>query len=130
LEGLGASEEELTTGNRQALELIKRHVEANPEDLRALCLGATAFIRDGQVEQGLEWARRALAVDSEEPLILYNVACVYSLCGKAEETVDLLEKATKAGFGDTAWLDHDSDLDSVREHPRFKALLETLKPKS
>ena len=130
LEGLGASEEELTTGNRQALELIKRHVEANPEDLRALCLGATAFIRDGQVEQGLEWARRALAVDSEEPLILYNVACVYSLCGKAEETVDLLEKATKAGFGDTAWLDHDSDLDSVREHPRFKALLETLKSKS
>ncbi|MGB6847316.1 MAG: protein kinase [Thermoanaerobaculia bacterium] len=130
LEGLGASEEELTTLNRQALELIKRHVEANPEDLRALCLGATAFVRDGQTEQGLEWARRALAVDSEEPLILYNVACVYSLSGMVEETIDLLEKAIKAGFGDTAWLDHDSDLDPVREHPRFQVLLETLKPKS
>jgi hypothetical protein len=42
----------------------------------------------------------------------------------------LLAKAIKAGFGDTAWLDHDSDFDPVREHPRFQALLETLEPKS
>ena len=125
LEGLGVSDEEITNANRKALELIKQHVEGNPEDLRALCLGATAFVRDGQVDKGLDWARRALAVDSEEPLILYNVACVYSLAGKADETVDMLEKAVKAGFGDTAWLDHDSDLDPVRDHPRFQALLKS-----
>ena len=31
-----------------------------------------------------------------------------------------------AGFGYRAWLENDSDLDSLRDDPRFTALLERL----
>ena len=44
--------------------------------------------------------------------------------GDKERSLDLLEKAIKNGWGDRAWLETDSDLDSLRELPRFQTLLE------
>ncbi len=40
--------------------------------------------------------------------------------------MDCLEKAIKYGFGHKEWVENDSDLNSLRSHPRFQALLETL----
>jgi adenylate cyclase len=47
--------------------------------------------------RGLEWARRALAIDPEETSILYNVACVYALLGRTEEALDCLRKVMEHG---------------------------------
>jgi hypothetical protein len=30
------------------------------------------------------------------------------------------------GWGDKAWLEHDSDLDSIRSEPRYLALLKAM----
>jgi adenylate cyclase len=43
--------------------------------------------------------------------------------GDHERAVDLLEKAVNLGWGDRAWMEHDSDLDPLHDHPRFQALL-------
>jgi adenylate cyclase len=68
--------------------------------------------------------QRALAIDPEDPLILYNVGCVYALMGRAEEAIDCLEGTLRhGGTGHRQWMKNDSDLDSLRENPRFQALL-------
>ena len=80
----------------------------------------------GERERGLEWARRALAIDPEEPSILYNVACVYSNLGEQEKATDCLEKSITSGMGQKEWIENDSDLDPLRNHPRFQARLKRL----
>ncbi len=37
-----------------------------------------------------------------------------------------LERAVEKGWGDPEWIKHDSDLDSVRETPRYKALMQAM----
>ena len=40
--------------------------------------------------------------------------------------MDLLERAVKLGWGYRAWLETDTDLASLRNNPRFKALLASI----
>ncbi|MGB6854709.1 MAG: tetratricopeptide repeat protein [Thermoanaerobaculia bacterium] len=111
---------------RLAYEIIMKHLELNPDDARALYLGSGCLIGMGETEQGLEWAARAVAIDPTDAAILYNVACVYSEAGRVEETLDYLEKAVAAGFVQKEWIINDGDLDPVRDHPRYKALIESM----
>ncbi|MCH7713629.1 MAG: tetratricopeptide repeat protein [Chloroflexi bacterium] len=111
------------TAYRRSLEIIERHLELNPDDARAHYLGANALIQLGEGKRGLKWARRALAIDPGDALILYNVACIYALSEEIEEAIDYLEKSAKAGATHKEWIEHDSDLDPLRSHPHFQTLL-------
>jgi adenylate cyclase len=113
--------------NPQIIQRVEAWLEANPDDARALYLGATAFLQGGQREKGLEWARRAVAVDPTDTGTLYNVACLYSVGGMKDEAMEYLEKAVANGFAQKAWIENDSDLDPLRDMPRYKALLQKLK---
>jgi adenylate cyclase len=82
--------------------------------------------RGGRGEQAREWVKRALAIDPEDSWMLYNTACFYAVQGERDEAIKCLEQALELGFGHREWIDHDSDLDSLRDHPRFQALLSQL----
>jgi len=114
---------EATGAHRRALRAAEKHLELHPDDARALYLGATDLCQLGERARSLDWARRALAIDPEDCGILYNVACVYSLQGLIDESIDCLEKSLQHGFWYKRWAQHDSDLDAVRTHPRFQALM-------
>jgi non-specific serine/threonine protein kinase len=118
--------EEAHQASVQVVRIIERHVELYPEDARAFYLGAGALIEVGDPKRSLEWAARALAIDPEESAILYNVACTYSLLGEKEQALDCLEKAIRNGFGHKAWIENDPDFTSLRDLPRFQALLQHL----
>jgi len=49
---------------------------------------------------------------------------MYALLGNADESLNALEKAVDKGYGQKDWVAHDSDLDSLREMPRFKRIVE------
>jgi serine/threonine protein kinase/Flp pilus assembly protein TadD len=120
----------------RARDTARRHVESYPHDARALYLGAGILVRLGEKEEGLEWGRRALELDPNDPRVLYNLACLYceSLLRQdpaagdpiLETAVDYFERAIAAGYASREWIDNDSDLDPVRDHPRFQAALATL----
>ena len=80
-------------------------------------------LESGQTEKGMEWLERAKSSQSSDALNLYNVACVYSTIGEVEEALDCLEKSVRKGMAEVDWMMNDSDLDNLREHPRFKALI-------
>jgi TolB-like protein/Flp pilus assembly protein TadD/tRNA A-37 threonylcarbamoyl transferase component Bud32 len=125
LKGLGREQDMLAT-LRRGLEVAQRHLELNPDDVRALYLGAGALMQLGERERGLEWNRRAQAMDSEDPAVLYNVACGFANAGEIEEALGCIEKAIQNGFGHKEWLENDSDLDPLRAEPRFQAMLQRL----
>ena len=122
LKALGR-EAEAAAALRRTLQVVEKHIELNPDDARALYLGAGALVRTGERERGLEWARRAQAIDPEDPGVLYNVACVHAFLGQADEAFACLEKSIRNGFGHREWLENDSDLDPLRGDQRFKALM-------
>jgi tetratricopeptide (TPR) repeat protein len=121
--GLGREEESMAA-NRRAMLAAEKHLELHPDDARALYLGAAALCHLGERSRSLDWARRALAIDPEDCGILYNIACVYALQGKTEEAINCLEKAMVHAQWYKRWIQHDPDLNSLREHPRFQALLQ------
>jgi serine/threonine protein kinase/Flp pilus assembly protein TadD len=123
--GLGR-QAEAEAAYRRGLHVAEKHLQLHPEDARAFYLGACALCQLGEKERGRDWAGRALAIDPDEPMTLYNIACVYSLSGSPEEAIDVLEKAIRQGFRHKEWIENDADLKSLREHARFKALLQTL----
>ena len=103
-------------------ELVEKHLELNPDDARALVMGGVALATAGQVDRALELAGRALALDPEDPMILYNVSCTYAVAGRSDAALSALQKAVDNGFGHKEWVEHDTDLDSLRDDPRFQSL--------
>ncbi len=122
LRHLGRDEEALES-MRAASVAVEHHLELNPDDARALCLGAAGLMSLGQQPKALEWAQRAFALDPDDSGVLYNVACVYALGGRLHDAMSCLEQAVKNGFGHREWLENDTDLDQLRTEPRFEALL-------
>ncbi len=118
--------EEGTASRRRGVAIAEEHLGLNPDDVRALYMGANGLVALGEYEKGLDWARRALTLEPDDPMVLYNVACIYSLAGRAAEALDCLEKSVDAGLTQRGWFEHDSNLDFVRDDPRFQALLKRL----
>jgi serine/threonine protein kinase/Tfp pilus assembly protein PilF len=111
---------------RRGVRLAEAHLRLNPDDARALYMGANGQVALGQLERGLEWADRALAIDPDEAMLLYNIACIRSLAGAKELALDCLERSVRAGLVLRDWLLHDPDLGPLRGEPRFEAVLRSL----
>jgi adenylate cyclase len=119
-------EPEVREAYERGVRLVEKYLKLNPVDQRALVLGANALWLVGQPERALEWGNRALALDPENPSVLYNLGCFYSIAGASEKALDCLEKSAEVGTISKEWVEHDSDLDPIRAEPRFQALLEKL----
>ena len=109
---------------RRGVRAAERRIQHHPEETRAHYMGANALVGLGETEQGLRWAERALELEPEEPMVVYNVGCVFSMAGEIDRALDCIENAVRNRPAYVEWLRHDSNLDSLREHPRFMKLLE------
>jgi serine/threonine protein kinase/Flp pilus assembly protein TadD len=124
LTSMDRPEEEIREVYREVERRVAAHVQMNPGDSRAFIFGASARFGLGDREGGLEWTDRAREISPDEPMVLYNVACTYALADKPEDAIDVLEQAVASGWGHKEWIEHDSDLDPLRDNPRFRTLLE------
>jgi serine/threonine protein kinase/Flp pilus assembly protein TadD len=110
----------------RSLDLIEKHLDLHPDDARALYLGAIACCRLGQRDRGLDLAMQSLALDCDEPMTLYAVACVYAIRGQVEEAIDCLTDAVAHGYAQKEWIKKDADLQALHGHSRFQALVQGL----
>jgi adenylate cyclase len=108
--------------SQRCFDAADSHLEFYPSDIRPLLLGAIALIELGETKRGLEWTRRALELDSQDPNVLYNAADAFSIAGEFGEAITCLEKSLPF-CADRKWVDSDSYLDPLRGLPRFQELL-------
>jgi len=119
-------EEEAEAARRRGVKAAEERLKLNPDDARALYMGANGLVSLGEIDKGLEWARQAIELDPNDPMLLYNVACIQSLAGQVADALDSLEKSIRNGLTEKRWLERDSNLDPLRRHPRYHALLELI----
>ncbi|HEY6868042.1 MAG TPA: protein kinase [Candidatus Eisenbacteria bacterium] len=117
---------EAQAARRRGVAVAERHLEAHPDDARALYMAANGLVALGERERGLAWVERALALEPDDAMLLYNAACVRSLAGQTEEALATLERAVRGGLVYREWVESDSNLAPLRAHPRYRALLERM----
>jgi tetratricopeptide (TPR) repeat protein len=78
----------------------------------------------GEEKQASKAFKRGLSIAPEDPVLIYNLACVQARDGKTKEALNSLEKAFTLQPNLTSTASEDSDLASLYELPEFKALLE------
>jgi adenylate cyclase len=113
---------------RRGVERVERDLTLHPDNPRSAYLGAAALVALGENDRAREWLSRALAIDPHDIWTQYNAACIYTNLGDIERALDGLESVLPhAGYElKHGWIKHDSDLDPLRNHPRFQKILESI----
>ena len=83
--------------------------------------------QEADVEATQKWLRDiyvAVAPDERSHANAnYNLACYYARGGRAAEAVPLLRESLEGNEKLRAWAKQDSDLDPIREDPKFQELV-------
>jgi adenylate cyclase len=69
---------------------------------------------------------RLLALAPTDATSLYSAACSYAHAGHHQRALDLLERRLEVGQIHRDWVAQDPDFDSLRDDPRFIAMLQRM----
>jgi len=112
---------------RESIVRIRKQLELDPKDKRALYFGALGLLDLNERDEAFKLMNEALELYPEDMIVLINGACFFARDGNTEKALRFLEIAFEKGYGKREWIENDPDYDSLRDNPRFKALLEKLK---
>ncbi|MEE8479007.1 MAG: protein kinase [Candidatus Neomarinimicrobiota bacterium] len=111
---------------QKCISNAEKQIQINPTNARALYMGSGALVHIGDKKRALDWAEQALQMDPNEPATFYNVACTFSNAGNIKKGLEFLEKAVDAGFARKDWMEFDTDLDPLRDDPKFESIINKL----
>jgi adenylate cyclase len=110
---------------RMAAEQSEKIVARDPTNGAALAMSVTGLAVLGDRERVNERISRALLICPDNILMRYNFACAMALnFDDSDAALDLLEGVfLKISPSALKVIDADPDLDCLREHPRYQAML-------
>jgi Predicted integral membrane protein len=112
---------------RKTIEIAERELSLHPDDARPAQMGIEGLIELGETQRAREWISRALALEPDDFTVQYNVACGYTKLGDLDQAFDLLERWLPGATPEMKkWMKHDSDLDGLRNHPRYQKFLQLI----
>jgi eukaryotic-like serine/threonine-protein kinase len=80
----------------------------------------------GDVGKSLVLARQALALDPNDPTVSYKTGEAFEALGQREKAIPLIAKALSDGYR-VYEFEHNPELASLRNDPKFVATLNELK---
>ena len=80
----------------------------------------------GKLDEALKAHHAATEFPAVAGVATYNIACVHALRKEKDEAFKWLNKAVEAGFTNADHLAGDSDMDGLREDPRFSKLVASM----
>lgn len=88
------------------------------------------YTKQGRIADGLRMDRRLVRLLPANATAHYNLACSLALMKRRGDALRSLQRAVELGYRDFDWMTQDPDLEDLKEHPEFAALLEQLKTQS
>lgn len=83
----------------------------------------------GKDDDAMEWMDRIIALDPEDAGTYYDKACLLGRMGRVDEAVATLAVALEKGYSSFGHIENDDDMDALRSHPDFPALIKNYKAK-
>jgi TPR repeat protein len=111
----------------EAAKLYREVVKVEPKDGLAWHHLGYALHVQGKLDEALEAHLKAAEFPNSKSLGTYNAACVYALKKDKEKAFEWLKKAVEAGFSQVDTLEEDSDMDNLRDDPRFAEVVKAVK---
>jgi adenylate cyclase len=113
---------------RRSLARAEKAIAERPDDADALAFGAGLLAQLGETDRTKDWAERAIVIEPDDFYMHYNLACAFAILGEKELAMDRLEQTMgpKSLRSLKEFMLNDSDLDVLRDHPRYIALIKKL----
>ena len=108
---------------KTSLDVYNRYLLKHPDDARAHQFFALTLLDYGNIDEAKNEAAKAIELNPTDPLMQYNAACFYSNVGEKNLAIETLKNAMAAGYQDYEWIKRDSDLDNIRNEPKFIELM-------
>ena len=86
-----------------------------------------ALIGLGRNDEAIGWMEKIIENNPNDGGCWYDKACVYARMNRKTEALEALETAFEKGYCEFVHLEHDSDMDTLRDMPQYKALIERYK---
>ena len=110
-------------GLKRAEEAMTQH----PESSRPAQIGAAVLANLGDFQRAREWMARALEIDPDDRMALYNAACTWSQIGEPGRALDYLEHWAKVAAPEMReWFKQDPDMNPLRGEQRYKDLVKLI----
>ena len=103
-------------------------LQKNPEHVDTLTILGDLYTKKGWIEKGLAVDQRLLRLRPEDPYVLYNLACSYSLLNNIDQAFKIIKMAIAFGYKDFDYLRKDPDLVNLLADKRFQEYWEERNP--
>ncbi len=107
-------------------ELCNRQIAVNPNNGRAHSRLGWALVSQGFYEDAIESFQTQYDLGHVTTYASYNVACCYALMDEVDLALEWLEKSVESGYDQPLALQEDSDMENLRDDPRFGELIQRL----
>lgn len=107
----------------KAADAWREVTEAAPKDGRGWHMLGYSLHAMGRLDEALDVHVKAAEFPGTGATAAYNAACVYALKGNKDAAFEWLEKAAAKGFGGATHVAGDSDMDALRDDPRFQTVV-------
>ncbi len=104
----------------EALVSLSRAREEQPDDLDVLMALAWCYKRTDQLPRAISAMEEAYRAHPKTPIVLYNMACYYSLAGDKTQALSWLGRALRMKSDLRKLIADESDFDPLRNDPDFQ----------
>jgi Flp pilus assembly protein TadD len=105
-----------------ALAPLEKAARLAPGDVRIWLALGWCHKRTARLDSAIEDMQQALALEPEEALLHYNLACYFSLAGRKRSALTHLSKAIALDATYRELTESEPDFDPIRSDPQFQAL--------
>ena len=110
----------ITVKNRNALLSFLKPAD----QVNILFKTAVRFTGEKKYDRAIALFQRILTTRPDNPIIYYNISCLYALQNLKEPAIEWLEQAVDHGYDNWAKLKTDPDMNNIKDEPGYRRLLE------
>jgi Flp pilus assembly protein TadD len=108
---------------REAIEPLSRAAQGDPRNIHVWLALGWCHKRTGRIDLAIESLEEALAVEPNDALVNYNLACYWAVANSKRQSLAYLERAFELEDHYRALVADEPDFDTIRSDPGFQSLV-------